>query len=232
MRQKGICDFLKREWKVTVAITLIIGTFSVIIVGGSRGWDFPPPSYSDIADFAVAIVATTSLYIAWRELVRKTEPNVTIDFEIEESKIRGVQEKLTLKLINPGANIITPVNVWFRCAQKTDSGYRFSNREHRAFPEDGLNPGNHAEVELGKDLIAIDLDNINIRDWKGKANSLTKFKIDAPVRTSVVESNSDVDVKMQKLFDKLANIDHGYTIEIPKKEFQEEDIDKIIENNF
>lgn len=91
MVDSSIHNFLKREWRVLIGVAVGLLVATVLVVGLSHGGSLPMVSYGDVANLTVAIVAVTSLYIAWRELVRKTEPNVTIQFDTEYPDQDGIK---------------------------------------------------------------------------------------------------------------------------------------------
>lgn len=92
----------------------------------------------------MAIVAVTSLYIAWRELVRKTEPNVTVHFDSKSPDDEGCRKQMVLKLTNSGANVITPINTWYGFVRRDGDSYYITNEDMSAFTEDGLRPGGNS----------------------------------------------------------------------------------------
>lgn len=140
MRKNGFLDFLVEESRSLIGIAVLvlgIATFSV----GVFSWALPVPTYADVANLIVAYVAVTSLYLAWRELIRKTRPSVTLDFAYEYPDSDDVQERMKLKLTNSGTNVITPTNVWYGYVKRISDEYSFNNTDMSIFQEDGLEPG-------------------------------------------------------------------------------------------
>lgn len=230
MEDRGIVDFLRREGRALLSIALAVLGVAVMAVGISRGGTLPPLSYGDVGGLIVAFVAVSSLYIAWRELVRKTQPNVTIDFSTEYPDLDGIQERMLLKLTNSGANVITPINAWYGLVRKDGASYYLTNEDMCVFDDDGLSPGETAEAQIGEDIVLAQLKNVNIRDWTGSGVSLDKFGRDRrQIRTHLVESHGDAEVRLQKLFDVLMERDIHQGIRVPYEELQSHSLDELIE---
>lgn len=224
-----LLDFVRSEGLGLGVVGLTIAGVAVVIVGVTRGWVFPPVSYADVGSLIVATVAVTSLYIAWRELVRKTEANVTVDYEFEYPDEDGVEERLVLKVINSGANVVTPVNAWYGMVRRMGDDYHFTNTRQSVFSEDVLQPGDTARVEIGDDVVLMELTRVNIRDWKGNGVSLEEFEIESVNRVHLADLESDIQVKIQKVFDTVMDISHQFGVRISSEELQTSDVTDLYE---
>lgn len=230
MAPRGLADFIRREGRGLAGIGLAVLATAIILVAVSRGGTLPPLSYGAAANLIIAIVAVTSLYIAWREFVRKTEPNVTIEFGTTYPDVEGIRNRMVLKATNSGANIITPINAWYGLVRKEASAYYLTNEDMCAFDEDALRPGDTAEATLDDDVVVMQLKNVNFRDWTGEGVSIDRFGRDRrQVRLDLVEPGGDAQVKIQKLFDVVMDIPHHTGLRISEEEIQSSSVEELVE---
>lgn len=228
MRNSGFLDFLAEEGRSLFAIALFVIGIAILSVGVFRR-GLPAPSYADVANLILAYVAVTSLYLAWRELIRKTRPSVTLDFSYEYPEEDDVQERMTLKLTNSGTNVVTPTNVWYGYVKRIGDEYAFNNTDMSIFQEDGLESGGTAEIEIGDDVAMLQVTNLNILDWRGEGVSISQFPVGATQnRSHVVASGGDLQVKVQKLFDAVMESDTQLGIRYSEEDLRTTDIDDIL----
>jgi hypothetical protein len=228
MRNDGFQDFLGEEWRSLVGIGVVVLGVATVSVGVVRQ-SLPVPTYADVANLIIAYVAVTSLYLAWRELIRKTRPRVTLDFAYEYPDDDDVQERMTLKLTNSGTNVVTPANVWYGYVERSDDGYYFSNTEMSNFGEDGLEPGETAEVEIGDDIAMLRVKNLNILDWRGQGVSISEFPSGKTQnRSHVVEPGGRLQVRVQKLFDAVMESDVQLGIKYSEDKLRTSEVQDIL----
>lgn len=199
MSDSRIFEFLRREGPVLVSIGALVFVLAIGINEISRILGLTLFTYSDVADLILAIVAVTSLYIAWRELVRKVDPNVLVRFEYQYPDNNEVREHMCLKLTNSGESVVTPFNSWYYIAERIKGGYTFS-KDTVDFEDDALQSGETSQEVLGKDIVLLKLETINISDWRGDVVTIEEFPQDKQVRNHLMKGNSRNDVKLQKLF--------------------------------
>ncbi|WP_152415795.1 hypothetical protein [Halovivax asiaticus] len=228
MRNNGLLDFIFEEHRPLVGIAIILLGIIAISAGVFRQ-GLPVPTYTDVANLIVAYVAITSLYLAWRELIRKTRPNVTLDFTYDYPDNDDVQEQMILKLTNSGTNVVTPSNVWYGYVKRSGNEYTFKNAEMSEFQEDGLEPGETAEIKIGNDIVMLRVTNLNIRDWRGEGVTISQFPItDTQNRIHVVGKGEDIEVKVQKLFDEVMKSNIGLVRRFSKDRIQSSEVDKVL----
>lgn len=225
----GILDFLKQEGRVLVGVAVGLIVATIIVVGLSHGGSLPTVTYGDVANLTVAIVAVTSLYIAWRELLRKTEPNVTVHFDTENPDRDDIWNRMVMKLTNSGANVITPVNIVYGLARRDGEDYYLTNLAMSAFDEDGLRPGETAEVTISENVVVLQLKNVNFMDWTGEGVSLERFgPHQNQVRLDPVEPGGDAQVKIQKLFNVVMDVPHQCGLRVSAEELKSSSLDELI----
>lgn len=228
MRNDGFWDFLNEECRSLAGIGVVVFGVATVSVGVLRQ-TLPVPTYTDVANLILAYVAVTSLYLAWRELIRNTRPRVTLDFAYQYPDDDGVQERMTLKLTNSGTNVVTPANVWYGYVERSDDRYYFSNTEMSNFDEDGLEPGETAEVEIGDDIAMLRVKNLNILDWRSQGVSISEFPSGKTQnRSHVVESGGRLQVRVQKLFDAVMESDVQLGVKYSEEELRTSEIQDIL----
>lgn len=230
MVSHGLEEMMRQEGRGIGIIAIALFAISLAIVGMTKG-SIPGFSYGDVANLVVAIVAVSSLYIAWRELIRKTQPNVIIDFGTEYSEEDG--ERMVLKLTNSGANIINPLNTWYAVARLDGDGYFFSNNEMGVFEDDVLMPGETSEVVIGDEVVVMLPKSINIKDWTGSGVTLEDFDHDMKqIRLGPVDAEGDVQVKIQKIFNIVMDLPYRCGITIPSDEILSSSVNEIEARRF
>lgn len=230
MADNRLLDFLRTEGVGLGLIGILVFVFVISVVILSQALGIPSFSYSDVANLIVAFVAVSSLYIAWRELVRKTEHNITVHFDYEFPEEDDVRERMFLKLTNSGANIITPVNVWYKEVRRVDDSYLFT-RDALYFDEDGLSPGDTATIEIGDEVILMAVDTVNVRDWKGSVQTIEEIKPPIQRQVHLVGSGGRSEVKLQKIFEKFLEYQHLGSLRISNEELHSSTADEIIEEH-
>jgi hypothetical protein len=231
MADNRLLDFLRTEGIGLGLIGILVFVFGIGVVVLSQALGIPSFSYSDVANLIVAIVAVSSLYIAWRELVRKTEHNITVHFDYEFPKGDDVRERMFLKLTNSGTNIITPVNIWYSEVRREDDSYLFI-RDMLNFDEDGLSPGDTATIEIGDDVILMAVETVNIRDWKGSVQTIEEIKPPMQRQIHLVDSGGKSEVKLQKIFEKFLEYQRLNGLFISAEELRSSTTDEIFEKHF
>lgn len=228
MSGDGFLDFLTEESLPLIGICVtILGIVLASVFVVRR--ELPVPNYTDVANIIVAYVALTSLYLAWRELIRKTRPSVTLDFAYDYPEEAGVKERMSLKLTNSGENVVIPVNVWYGYVKRSGDEYYFNNTDMSKFQEDGLQSGETAEVEVGDNVAMIQVTNLNFRDWKGEGVSISDFSIgDTQNRSHIVESGGDLQVKIQKMFHAVMESDIQLGIKYSEEELRTSEVNDIL----
>lgn len=221
-------DFVRREGRGLGVIGLFVFGLAVLLVSGSRWLNLPSLSYTAVANLIVAAVATTSLYIAWRELIRKTQPNITIDYD-SQFRDDGTVELLSMDVINSGENVLTPTSAWYGMVKQVDDGLYFTNREIDFFDEGSLQTGDAVTIEIDDDVILFRLRQVNITDWRGNSDSIEDIERDRvnPILHSGIES--DLHVPIQKLFDAVMNLKRGCGITISTDELHSLEVHELRE---
>lgn len=228
MARDTFTTFLTKEWRgLLLAFSIVLGLAILSVVIGERiGLSI---GYSDFGSIVLATVALASLFIAWRELSRKTQPNTTIFFDFDRRE-DGTQVA-NLKLTNSGANVLTPINVWYGAVWKTDLGeYFFTNTRHTAFQADGLQPGETAVEELGENLAMLQLKTVNIRDWKGEGVTLEDFNAyEYPVKTE--QMDQDIQVEIQRIFKAVMRIETQFGRPLTPDEIRQGEVGDAIKEH-
>lgn len=228
MRNTGFLDFLLEEARSLAGIAIVVLGIAFLSVWVFRE-SLPVPTYADVANLIVAYVALTSLYLAWRELIRKTRPSVTLDFTYEYPDENDVQERMTLKLTNSGTNVVTPTNVWYGYAKRFGDEYSFNNTEMSIFQEDGLEPGETAEIQIGDNVAMLRVTNLNILDWRGEGVSIGQFPIgDTQNRSHVVDAEGDLQIKVQRMFDAVMESDTQLAIRYSENDLRNSSVEDIL----
>ncbi len=223
MRNSGFLDFLAEEVRSLIAIAIFVVGIAAISVSIFRR-ELPAPTYADVANLILAYVAVTSLYLAWRELIRKTRPSVTLDFAYEFP-----EERMILKLTNSGTNVVTPTNVWYGRVKRMGDKYSFTNTDMSIFQEDGLEPGETAEIVIGDDVAMLRVTNLNILDWRGEGVSISQFPVgETQNRSHVVASGGRLQVKVQKLFDAVMESETQLGIKYSEEDLRSTDIKDVL----
>lgn len=137
-----------------------------------------------------------------------------------------------MKLTNSGANVITPVNTWYGLARREGDDYYLTNQEMSAFADDGLKPGETAAVDIGEDVVVLQLRNVNFMDWTGEGVSLDGFGPQRKqVRLDAVDPGGDAQVKIQKLFDVVMDVTYGCGLRVSNEELKSSTLEELIEEH-
>jgi len=225
MALEGIREFISKEGRTLAAIgigLLLLVNFLVISSGNAR---IPPVTVSDVANLIIAIVATSSLYIAWRELIRKTHPNIAVDYDSSHSK---GNEGLGLSLTNSGASIVLPENAWYSYVSMENGDLHFSTHGHSVFHTESLTPGDTISANIEQQIVLLYLDRIYIRDWQGDSKAIENFEKSEIQRLYLVGTEGRTQVKVQKILRELESLDYDCSIRIPLDEIQEKDDQYLI----
>lgn len=201
MARDRVVDFFLYEGRGLAAAGLVVLTLIVLVVGLTRNGNFPPVTYGDVANGVIAVVAVASLYIAWRELIRKTRPNITVHFDYEFPKEEAIKERMFLKLTNSGANVVTPISVWYAAIERDGDEYHFLRENIREFDQTGLQPGDTTQVEIGENIVMIQITHVGIRDWRGDGLVIEDLpQGNTRNRSHIANPEGDIQVRIQKLF--------------------------------
>lgn len=229
MNGTKLFDFMKSEGQGLGIIGLVVFGLAILVVRGSRWLSMPSFSYTAVANLIVATVAVTSLYIAWRELIRKTRPNITIRYESEIQDNGEDYESLSMNVINSGENVLTPINAWYGLVGQMDDDFYFTNHEMGIFDERGLQSGEAAQLEIGSNVVLFRLKQVNIRDWKGSGVSIEDIDNDRVIQIGQGRVESDLQVKIQKIFEAILTVERGCGISVSPDEIRSSKVDELLE---
>lgn len=224
-------DFIRSEGVGVGIIGVAVFGLALLIVGVSQWLNGPPITYTAVANLIVATVASASLYIAWRELVRKTQPNITVGYDFEPLEDDSTREQMQMEVVNSGENVLTPTTVEYGLVKKDGEQFYFTNWELGEFDDSGLQPGEVAQLDIGTDVVLFQLIRVHLLDWKGDGTTISDVSNDRVNRMWMYSEGRGNDIKIQKLFDAVLNVQHQLGSSIPIEDLQSSSVEELIEEH-
>lgn len=223
----GVSEFIREEGRTIATAVIVVLLLANLTVGVAGYWSIPSVTLTGIANLILAIVATVSLYIAWREFGRKTMPKYAINYVRSED--REESDRMGLQIVNTGASVIIPDVVWYSFVQKDEEGLLFSTSRQSFFEEVALEPGESATADIREDIVMFHIDFIYVRNWQGDSIKREEFRLQDYNRSELADIGGDTQVKVQRLFDRLLEADHVGGMYLKEEEFRETDFEELVE---
>lgn len=185
-------------------------------------------SQPSLGTLFTAAVALTSLFLAWKKFLYRKQPFVTAKFDYE---YEDGEEAIHLKLINSGDSAVLTEPFRWGFAEIEDGKIYIANRDHAAFEEDHLPPHKSASVELGRNLVVVRVPAIAIQGADGEDHVISGPKDGRnTVRLqNIPDEYHDLQVDIQRLFDRVQQIEYRVGTSFDLARLGEETIDDLLE---
>ena len=185
------------------------------------------PSLGMILTGSVAIV---SLYLAWNRFIYKKKPFIRATWDFKEND--DGDEVAYLKLINMGESTVGLQGFsWSSGIRRSEESLSLSNDQYEFFDEDHLVPDESTCQKLGENIAVARIESLIVQTVDGETVELeTPLKKKNLVRLEHLDGEfSDHQVKVQRLFDRIREVDYGYGTRVSPEDLSKKDIEEIVD---
>lgn len=227
MEKKNFSQFINQVGIIFLVVLLllsILGAFISWFIGNNIIF-----SYSSFPSYVLASVAVSSLYVAWREFWRKTNPKVTMHLSRDYAENSPA---VKVKLSNTGPIPVRPINIWYAVAKKDGDEIGFYSQEMSSFQDEILDVGEETEeLYLEKDAVVLQVKSLNIQYGQESGQSIDYLDSGRGRVHNLKLVENDSQVPVQKILDKIIEWDKGYGGKIKDSRLDSKTIEEFVEEN-